>query len=100
MNISVWENESGAQGYVVAIRDVTKLRDLNRFKDEMLQLASHDLRSPLALIVGYVSLIALDTPEDSPITDYLGVIEKATERMKVCSMTCCASSRFATRRWR
>lgn len=83
VTVSVWENTYGSTaGYVVVMRDITTLRDLNRFKDEMLQMASHDLRSPLALIVGYCSLIALDTPEDSPIQEYLDIIQKSTERMK------------------
>lgn len=83
ITISVWESQSGGMaGYVVVMRDITTLRDLNRFKDEMLQMASHDLRSPLALIVGYCSLIALDTPEDSPVQEYLNIIQRSTERMK------------------
>ncbi|CAG0986231.1 partial Sensor histidine kinase ResE, partial [Anaerolineae bacterium] len=75
--ISAWENSQESAtypapaGYVVVMRDITTLRDLNRFKDEMLQMASHDLRSPLALIVGYCSLIALETPEESVVRDYL-----------------------------
>ncbi len=86
--ISAWENSQESAtypapaGYVVVMRDITTLRDLNRFKDEMLQMASHDLRSPLALIVGYCSLIALETPEESVVRDYLNVIQRSTERMK------------------
>jgi two-component system phosphate regulon sensor histidine kinase PhoR len=84
----VWENAGeraaypAPAGYVVVMRDITTLRDLNRFKDEMLQMASHDLRSPLALIVGYCSLITLEVPEDSVIQEYLDVIQRSTERMK------------------
>jgi signal transduction histidine kinase len=83
VTVAVWQSaHSGVAGYVVMMNDVTTLRDLNRFKDEMLNMASHDLRSPLALIVGYCSLIALDTPADSPIHDYLDVIQRSTERMR------------------
>lgn len=83
VTITVWESASGGMaGYVVVMRDITTLRDLNRFKDEMLQMASHDLRSPLALIVGYSSLIALDTSPDSPVNEYLNIIQQATERMR------------------
>ena len=64
------------------MRDITTMRDLNRFKDEMLKMASHDLRSPLALIVGYASLIALDHAEDLPMQTYLNAIMRATERMQ------------------
>lgn len=89
VTISVWENvvqdtgvAANPAGYVVVMRDITTLRDLNRFKDEMLQMASHDLRSPLALIVGYCSLIALEAPEGSLIHEYLDIIQRSTERMK------------------
>jgi signal transduction histidine kinase len=82
-SVSVWENPTGATaGYVVVMRDVTTLRDLTRFKDEMLRMASHDLRSPLALIVGYCSLIELEITTESPVNDYLQTIMRATERMK------------------
>jgi signal transduction histidine kinase len=57
------------------------VRDLNRFKDEMLQMASHDLRSPLALIVGYCSLMQLDVESGSKIAEYLEIVQQQTERM-------------------
>lgn len=80
--VAVWATEpAGASGYVVILRDITMLRDLNRFKDEMLQMASHDLRSPLALIVGYCDLIAMDTPAESQVHEYLDIIQRSTERM-------------------
>ncbi len=83
LNISVWQSSiDGSGGYVVVIRDITTLRDLNRFKDEMLHIASHDLRSPLALITGYCSLIEFEIAEDSPIKEYLEAIEKASNRMQ------------------
>lgn len=80
--VAVWSTEPAAKGgYVVMMRDITMLRDLNRFKDEMLQMASHDLRSPLALIVGYCDLIAMDTPTESHVHEYLDIIQRSTERM-------------------
>ena len=82
VTISVWEQAAGDKaGYVVVMRDVTQMRDLNRFKDEMLQMASHDLRSPLALIVGYCSLMELDIEPKSKTAEYLGIIQQQTERM-------------------
>ena len=83
VTVSAWEHPvADTGGYMVILRDITTMRDLNRFKDEMLKMASHDLRSPLALIVGYCSLIALDTPEDSTTQEYLTAILRATERMQ------------------
>jgi PAS domain S-box-containing protein len=83
VTVSAWEHPANDQGgYMVILRDITTMRDLNRFKDEMLKMASHDLRSPLALIVGYCSLIEIDTPSDSPTQEYLVAIQRATERMQ------------------
>lgn len=69
-------------GYVVVMHNVTTLHDLHRFKDEMLRVATHDLRSPLALISGYVDMILVDTvEEDTAIHEYVDVIKRNVERM-------------------
>ncbi|MBZ0284649.1 MAG: GAF domain-containing protein [Anaerolineae bacterium] len=81
--IAVWENPmQDSSGYVVVMHDVTTLTDLDRFKNEMLKMASHDLRSPLALISGYCDLIELDLPETmSNAQRYINTIRRTTERM-------------------
>lgn len=82
VTMSSWHDSGGLHGYVVVLHDVTTLRDLHRFKDEMLRVASHDLRSPLALIAGYADMVVLDTPEEaSPIHDYVDVIKRSVDRM-------------------
>lgn len=80
-----WENDfGGTAGHVVVMHDVTQMRDLNRFKGEMLKMASHDLRSPIAMIVGYSDLISMDTPDpNSTIHEYLKVIRHSTDRMQL-----------------
>jgi signal transduction histidine kinase len=81
--MATWrDNFQGVAGYIIVMHDITTLRDLHRFKDEMLRVASHDLRSPLALISGYADMIKLDTPEDnSEIHEYADIIKKSTDRM-------------------
>jgi PAS domain S-box-containing protein len=91
VTMSVWHSTSAAPknsigngslaGYVIILHDITTLRDLNRFKDVMLKIVSHDLRSPLALIVGYCDIIEMDVPPESPVHEYLDIVRKATERM-------------------
>ncbi len=82
VTMAVWQDASDLHGYVIVMHDVTTLRDLHRFKDEMLRVASHDLRNPLALIAGYADMIVLDTDSDeSPIHDYVDVIKRSIDRM-------------------
>lgn len=83
VSIAVWENPmQDSSGYIVVMHDVTALADLNRFKNEMLKMASHDLRSPLALISGYCDLIDLDIPDTlSNVQRYINTIRRTTERM-------------------
>jgi len=83
VSMSVWRDPGARRtGYVVVMHNITELRDLSRFKDEMLQVVSHDLRSPLALIAGYADMVKLDTPDQtSPVHEYVDYIRGAIERM-------------------
>jgi two-component system, OmpR family, phosphate regulon sensor histidine kinase PhoR len=42
----------------VTMQDITRLKELNKIKSDFVNAVSHDLRSPLTAIVGYVDLIA------------------------------------------
>jgi two-component system phosphate regulon sensor histidine kinase PhoR len=70
--------------YVVLLHDVTDLLDRGRFKDEMLNLASHDLRSPLALILSYCELMIMEImPSQPELRSYVDVVRESADRMKV-----------------
>ena len=44
-------------GLVVTMQDITHLKELDRIKGDFVNTVSHDLRSPLTAILGYVELI-------------------------------------------
>ncbi|MBM3120953.1 MAG: response regulator [Chloroflexi bacterium] len=44
-------------GQAVVMQDITHLKELDRIKSEFVTTVSHDLRSPLTAILGYVDLI-------------------------------------------
>jgi len=44
-------------GQAIVMHDITHLKDLDRIKSEFVTTVSHDLRSPLTAILGYVELI-------------------------------------------
>ena len=82
VRMSIWIGSNRTLGYVVVMHNVTPIHDLARFKDEMLRVATHDLRSPLALVAGYAAMIASDTPDpDSPVHEYVEIIKQQSEKM-------------------
>jgi two-component system phosphate regulon sensor histidine kinase PhoR len=44
-------------GLVITMQDITHLKELDRIKSDFVNTVSHDLRSPLTAILGYVELI-------------------------------------------
>lgn len=44
-------------GVVITLEDVTRLKTLDRLKNDFIHTISHDLRSPLTAIMGYVELL-------------------------------------------
>ncbi|MBI5666851.1 MAG: PAS domain-containing protein [Chloroflexi bacterium] len=85
------------QGYVVLLRDLTDAHDQEDFKHDMLRLATHDLRSPLALIISYCELMLLEIPEALPdLTQYVSIIHEAADRMKLLLDAVLHVERFRT----
>lgn len=46
-----------AVGLAVTMQDITQLKEIDRIKSDFVSTVSHDLRSPLTAILGYVELI-------------------------------------------
>jgi PAS domain S-box-containing protein len=44
-------------GTITLLQDVTSERELDRLKDEFISTAAHELRTPLATVMGYVDLL-------------------------------------------
>ncbi|MBV8479147.1 MAG: hypothetical protein JOY72_02475 [Actinobacteria bacterium] len=61
-----------------------ELIQADRLKDEFIALVSHDLRTPLTSIIGYVEL-ALDDGSDAPLDEerrrYLEVVARSSDRL-------------------
>src|SRR3989338_11449148 len=54
----------GTLGSVIGIagtyRDITDIRQLERAKEEFIQVASHELRTPITAVQGFLSLMKMD----------------------------------------
>jgi len=75
-------NDGGNAGAVIAFHDVTEMVAALAAKDDFVANVSHEFRTPLTSIQGYLGL-ALDEPELLPahVVKYLGVAERNAERL-------------------
>ncbi len=67
-------------GTVIALRDITRLRELDRLKSQFVSNVSHELRTPLANIKLYLSLLARGRPEKRE--SYLSILEREASRLE------------------
>jgi len=58
-------------------KQINKLEELDKAKDQFLASISHELRSPLNSIVGWTDLALMDVGNVDRMTDALGVIKRA-----------------------
>ncbi len=77
---SVIISEGNLIGKVCVLRDVTSFKKLDEMKSEFVSTVSHDLRSPLALIQGYASMIQIVGELNDLQSDYLTKIRNEVER--------------------
>ena len=70
-------NELGhVAGAVVAFQDISRLREVDRMKDEFVSIVSHELRTPLTSIRGSVQLV-LDEPGSVPDVEHQHLLQIA-----------------------
>jgi len=70
-------------GAVSVGEDLTHIKQTDRMKDAFLAAVSHDLRSPLAAIIGWAQLVASSTPDDPIIQEAMGAILRSTATQQV-----------------
>jgi two-component system NtrC family sensor kinase len=68
-------------GWVAILQDVTYLKELDRIKSEFVSTVSHDLRSPLTTVRGYVDLVGILGPVTEQQQDALDKIRRAAVQM-------------------
>jgi len=83
VNAAVISNSAGErEGTILVFHDLTRLKQLERTREEFVANVSHELRTPLSLIKGYVETL-LDGARSDPHTAerFLKIIERNTQRL-------------------
>jgi two-component system NtrC family sensor kinase len=68
-------------GRVIVLRDITYLKELDHIKSDFVTTVSHDLRSPLTAILGYVGLIDRAGPINDRQAEFIQQIRGSVTSM-------------------
>ena len=68
-------------GLVVTMQDITHLKELDRIKTEFVSTVSHDLRSPLTAILGYVDLIERIGPVNDQQREFIHRVQTSVSNI-------------------
>jgi len=70
-------------GQIIALRDITRERELDKLKTDFISVVSHELRTPLTSIKGYTDLLLSGaTGEISELQgEFLSIIQSSTTRL-------------------
>ena len=83
INVAAIFNSAGErEGTILVFHDLTRLKQLERTREEFVANVSHELRTPLSLIKGYVETL-LDGARDNPevAERFLKIIERNAQRL-------------------
>ena len=83
VNAAVITNSAGErEGTILVFHDLTRLKQLERQREEFVANVSHELRTPLSLIKGYIETL-LDGARNNPevAERFLKIIERNTQRL-------------------
>lgn len=70
-------------GQAVVMQDITHLKELDRIKSEFVTTVSHDLRSPLTAILGYVELIDRAGEVNEQQREFIRRVRNSVEQIRV-----------------
>jgi signal transduction histidine kinase len=65
----------------VTVRDVTRIKEYEKLKSDMISLMSHELRTPITSINGFAELLASDETIPAEAREFLGIIHSESLRL-------------------
>ncbi len=68
-------------GRAVVLQDITQLKQLDRIKSDFVTTVSHDLRSPLTAILGYVELVTRTGPVNDQQAEFIRRVQYSVQSL-------------------
>ena len=67
--------------FALRVRDVTRMKEFEKLKSDMISLMSHELRTPLTSINGFAELLVIDDKIPQESREFLQIISNESQRM-------------------
>jgi len=78
------DHEGRPEGMVLVLHDISRLRRLERTREEFVANVSHELRTPLSLIKGYSETLLDDSEQDPKVVRrFLETIDRNASRLQL-----------------
>jgi len=77
---ALWENEK-IKDFILAVRDISLSKELDRMKSEFVANVSHELKTPLTAIKGYSELLLTQDVSLDRAKNYLKIINNEADRL-------------------
>ena len=87
---TVWTSVSAAPirtadgavlGVVTVFTDITPMHELQEQQRTLMHMVSHDLRTPLTIILGHTELVQELVADDTPLAGHVDVIRRSAQRL-------------------
>src|SRR5206468_11327279 len=75
------ENETHPIGIAINVRDLTRLKEYEELKSDMISLMSHELRTPLTSINGFAELLTADDQLPEQAKEFVTIIANEAQRL-------------------
>ncbi len=67
--------------FLICMRDLTNIKDLEKKREEFMAIITHDLRTPLTSLKGFVELLLGNYESDAMLKEYLNILDSEADRM-------------------
>ncbi len=81
MSSPIADSNGAVSGIVNLLRDVSREKELDRMKTELIRSVSHEFRTPLSAIVGMTEMLLQGDVADNRINEYISIIHNEGVRL-------------------